>query len=265
MLNKIVILSLLFFSSCLTNPKHSIKHINSQSSISISNKEEMPNIENSFIYIIESTEIEYCSVIGQCQTETIRSYSSGFVINHDHKNKKTYILTAGHCCYNDTERLIKNNVIPPLHALVNQYPNYSVYNANNDNYKAEIINIDKNKDFCLLQTDMMTILPLKLSDISPVPLEKVYNVSAPQGLWSPNNMIKFTGFYNGTDEEHGDTFIIMSYPGSSGSPIVNKNGEVVSMVLRVMPPSNTITFGANIQELSDFVESNIDVKYIHHK
>jgi hypothetical protein len=59
--------------------------------------------------------------------------------------------------------------------------------------------------------------------------ERVFNISAPRGLFFPGMVLTYDGFYSGSVGST-EVFTVTAAPGSSGSPIFNSNNEVISIV-----------------------------------
>jgi hypothetical protein len=83
--------------------------------------------------------------------------------------------------------------------------------------------------------------------------EKVYNLSAPRGIFGPGMLLMFDGYYAGIGYNNYMFFSLPTKPGSSGSPILNQKGELVSMIFAGFPAMENIGLGSNLSAVRAFV------------
>ena len=71
---------------------------------------------------------------------------------------------------------------------------------------------------------------LKVADKEPKRGETVTNMAAPHGLFWPGTVLIFKGQFSGYHDRGYSVYTIPTKPGSSGSPIINKNKELVGVI-----------------------------------
>ena len=160
------------------------------------------DISNSLVYIESIDE------------DTIKS-GTGFV--YKVKNNQAYILTNYH--------------------VIEQYNDIYVYNLNKQREEAKVVSYDIYKDIAVLTIDnVLNLKQLSFEDNTALNEgDKVYVVG------NPSNMTNFGTITNGTivgkadylKELYGFNPIIVSAKtdfGSSGSPVLNEEGNVVGLI-----------------------------------
>lgn len=119
-----------------------------------------------------------------------------------------------------------------------------------------IIASDNENDICLLTGSIFTNESFKqvmLSENMPKVGEKVYTVSAPNGLYSPNVSLLFDGYFAGCEDDGKCVFTLPATTGSSGAGIYNMSGELISIVLLVPPEFKHLAIGPNISLIKDLI------------
>jgi hypothetical protein len=154
----------------------------------------------------------------------------------------------------------------------------------NGGSRGEIVAMDRFNDLCLIKTDYIEMNPMPVAYHKPKKHQKYYNIAAPDGLWGKNYSIMFEGYFTGYDSEvmkvqdlppgwpttfcQGDESVcidkkkyvaiwgIAAAPGSSGSPIFNKNGELVGIISMATNDHN-ISLGAPLVAIKKFLAKNM--------
>jgi S1-C subfamily serine protease len=97
--------------------------------------------------------------------------------------------------------------------------------------------------------------------------ERVFNVGAPFGIWAPGMVPLLEGFYSGTDGRGNEFFTIPTRPGSSGSPIFNSEGELISLIHSASIMFESIGLGCKLDNLREIIKGHtypsIDVPNDH--
>jgi len=173
--------------------------------------------------------------------------SSGSLIGSNAQLNESYILTAYHVCA-DLEgtkflgalidiKKEKEGIDVPPHLLILEIGNtHTVTDYQGRSYVAEVYRGDPDSDACILKaTYIPDIRPIKIADGPAPPNSKVYNIASPRSLSIPGAVITFEGYITGVRPNGFHMFSFPVGPGSSGSPVLNEYGEIVSIVSHGYP------------------------------
>lgn len=175
------------------------------------------------------------------------STGSGVIINHL-DNLNTIILTAGHIC--------KPNTIA-----------MRVLDLYEKEYNILGFVVAKDDDLCLIMVDgLINGIRIKMSDTKPEIGDHVYNIAAPMGIHAPDMELMFDGYFQGQiklkEEVHAsDIHSIAGMGGSSGSPIFDKNWNLVGIVSRGMTEFNEIMLSVNYERVKLFYEYSFSTQF----
>lgn len=171
-----------------------------------------------------------------------------------------YVLTAGHFCVNDSEGVPKKDGKDVVRA-------YAVY-IQNFLIPARVIKIDELNDLCLISVKdpsikRMSFKRIKVARSQPHVGEKIYTVAAPLGIYSPMSRHHFTGFYSGCEDYFNLKLIFCFYTipaaeGSSGSLVLNKNGQIVGMIQLALIGFENISMGIHQDQIRLFLKDAAD-------
>lgn len=181
-------------------------------------------------------------------------YASGFSIITDHSI--SYILTNQHVCNMRDAAL------------------YTITNSLGNKYKAEFIRIDPFADICLLKTKAV-IKPIKLARKNALRGDRIFIIGAPDSVYPMIVDGIVSGYYNmhmkddKTSEEDGEFEInfrsqvtsVPIYPGSSGSPAIDINGQVVGIAFATNYEKDHISFIVPISEVHRFLNVAENVQF----
>ena len=158
-------------------------------------------------------------------------------------------MTAGHLCSeSNNSKIIEFPMVVSVKSAV------YVKDKNGNNIDGIILKSDAESDLCTILLPKSNIPPVRIAKKDPKIGEKVYNLSAPRGVFSPNNIMLFEGFYTGEFPSGWSGYTIPAAPGSSGSIVINKRGEVVGMIDAVIVGFNQISLGPNRKSIISFLE-----------
>jgi S1-C subfamily serine protease len=131
--------------------------------------------------------------------------------------------------------------------------------------EAIITKIDEENDLCMMMdlgsTNDINKQILKISDRRPYHGERIYNLSAPLGIFMTGMLPVFEGFYSGpclypdSDKEiKVDMYSLPIKQGSSGSPILNDSGELIGVVIAGVRGFENLGFSPRYEIIKEFVK-----------
>ena len=222
---KFLILSLLLLTSCVSG---CVTFNNKPTTL----EEILPR--HAFVQVQHSVEVQGCGLDPKtgkekCQKAVMQYVSSGAYVFHSEVSQGTsYVLTAGHSC---ETKFPKKQVIEGFR-VENKGSKFKAVDLNGFQHEAEVIQINKRFDLCLLRVSNVLTNPpvLKVADKEPKRGETVTNMAAPHGLFWPGTVLIFKGQFSGYHDRGYSVYTIPTKPGSSGSPIINKNKELVGVI-----------------------------------
>jgi len=179
-------------------------------------------------------------------TNKISGTGSGVIIGE--RDGKSLVITAGHVCAGGRE------LIPMVEDLNVQY-HIELETGYGNQGHATILSIDMINDLCLLISDTHLGPAVPVYNGEPELHEKVYNMASPLGLAVPIAVPVFDGYFAG----HVSSlyiFTIPAAPGSSGSPVMNEDGEIISIINAAAISFDEYAIGCKTQALRNFLISN---------
>ena len=182
------------------------------------------------------------------------SSASGFFVAENR------IVTAAHFC---DSLSIKISLMKRM--MLFERILFEVQAFDGNKREAIVMRIDKDNDLCMLMvlgpTDNIDKKILKLSNRKPYHGERIYNIAAPLGIFTPGMLPVFEGFYSGPclyPEEGNDSRVDMyTLPirgGSSGSPILNDDGELIGVVIAGVRGFENLGFSPSYDVIKQFLE-----------
>lgn len=216
---------------------------------------------NSFVQIRHAIELEGCGLDPttkqrKCQKAVMRYVSSGAFIFHSEVSQGvSYVLTAGHSCEN---KLPKRQNINGFE-IVNKGSKFTAVNISGFSHPAEVVRINKRFDLCLLRVkDVFKNPPtLSIAKREPVRGETVTNMAAPHGLFWRNTVLIFKGQFSGYHRSGYSVYTIPTKPGSSGSPIINKDNELIGVIFAGYPTIENVALSAPLVAIKVFLKKAI--------
>jgi len=161
---------------------------------------------------------------------------------------KSLVLTAGHVCNGiDTMENPSNTfTLQYTMELTSGYGNEAI---------GTVVSIDVDNDLCLVIADEYLGPSIPVSSSSPLLHEKIYTMASPLGLAVPLAVPVFDGYFAG-EVSTLFVFTIPAAPGSSGSPIMNSRGEVVSIISAAAVSFDEYAIGCQTSALQNFLLSS---------
>lgn len=149
--------------------------------------------------------------------------------------------------------------------------NYTLTLQSGGKIRATFIKVDPFADLCLLKANG-TIPALPLAQQNAVQGDRVLSIGGPDGAYPLIVEGFVSGYFNmnmrndpdedGDFEVHFRSQMISApvYPGSSGSPVFDVNGQVIGIVFAVRGEKEHIAFIVPISEVHRFLD---DSEYVH--
>jgi hypothetical protein len=184
------------------------------------------------------------------------SAASGYIFKVENKTHQLYALTAAHWCMSET----KSELYDSTGILFDNMPIVGLYVAfMGKEYRISSYVMDPHNDLCIVKFKSKYskyAKNIKVSKSDPEIGEKVYTISAP--LWSYEVEFRqhYTGYFSGCDD-HECAFTIPATYGSSGSAVINENGEIISIISRAAVGFNNYAIGAKPDSIKKFIEEGI--------
>jgi len=223
-----------------------------QNNSSISKAENYFPIE-SFVMVTQDlvTFQEICNPDGSdCLPAPVPEYQmsgtgSGVIVGQ--RDGKSLVVTAGHVCVNNTSR------VPMIEDLTSQYT-ISLETGFGKDGNGTVLAVDMPNDLCLLISDTYLGPSLPIAIEEPELHEKVYNMASPLGLAVPVAVPVFDGYFSGQVSSLY-IFTVPAAPGSSGSPVLNGDQEIISIINAAAVSFDEYAIGCRTQALRNFLIS----------
>jgi hypothetical protein len=177
-------------------------------------------------------------------------------------DKTVYGLTAGHWCefkndpeiinYADMYGYDYEELLSNIKTKVNYY---------GEQYDLKILSIDTFNDLCLVSWESEyshKIKKLAIAKNYPTLGDPIYTVSAPLSVTGPNTRLHFEGKFSGCEEDV--PFCFYTIPGtfgSSGSVVLNEDGEIVGVLVVSIMTFDNVTGGSKLEAIRDFLNQNL--------
>jgi hypothetical protein len=218
-----------------------------------------PFKQRAFFKFVRVATIQVCKPAKfhiSCSSRQVKYEGSAF---HVHKEGKwSYVLTAAHNIYLDP--------VHPMHRRMLSAMKYKISVSNDHSYlidwykrKHKIVGFKmvKKADLGIVRVKLVKDLPTyRIATEMPQKGEKVYNTASPLGFFSGNVLGLYEGRYLGKKiipiKGYKSLMAVYTIPvigGSSGSPILNKCGEVIGIVSSVHRRFHHISFGVPLSAI----------------
>lgn len=192
--------------------------------------------------------VEECYTPGPIR---VSSKGSGVVVGHG--LGVSYVMTAAHVCQHMERQAV---MIDGMAYEYDHYSETSVVDFTGRIRPATIMDIDEINDLCLMMVRDVWAEAVPVSDDMPMRGERVFNMAAPLGIFSPGMVLTFDGMYAGKDMYDDNFFTIPAWPGSSGSPILNSDGEMVGIIHSATPVFPNIALATPLDVINEMMSEN---------
>jgi S1-C subfamily serine protease len=199
-----------------------------------------------YVFVKKIVNLRRCSE-NTCETGVISSAGSGFVVKITYKG--AFIITASHVCATDQTSLLSG---------VTAIDELKVETLGGKYYDAVLLAHDPNIDACLMFAEDLVdgVEEVTLSETAPDEGDKVYNIASPHAIHYPNVVPIFEGRYIG--QRRGRAFYTFdAAPGSSGSMILNENGELIGLLHSVFRDMYSIVVSVRYDNLMHFIKKGL--------
>jgi S1-C subfamily serine protease len=176
-----------------------------------------------------------------------QSKGSAAVIGHDITRDMSYVLTAYHVCDDHEKKYIKIQIPNSTKPAEYSIPQVLIFEQNSkleltdylgNKFESSLVREDRENDLCLLGSKglMKNISPVKVADHDPQIGDRIYNIASPYGISEPGAVLSFEGYFAGVIspgkaiKNNHFLFSVPIAPGSSGSILLNEDGEIISIV-----------------------------------
>ena len=208
-----------------------------------------------YVFIKKTVNLRKCDD-GVCVDGRISSAGSGFVVKTTFRG--SFIMTAAHVCVTDRDNFLPGVTatdVLQVETLAGKY------------YDAVVLAHNREVDICMMFAENLTtgIEEVAIADDAPVPGDKVYNIASPYGIHYPGVVPIFEGRYIGS-RGHKGFFTFDAGPGSSGSMILNEDGELIGLLHSVYRDMHQIVVSVDYDSMRQFINRNlIEHSTSHHR
>lgn len=253
-----IILFFIFLS--IIKPKNIISSQNSNSDINYDLSSFIEPNENAKKFVQPVVKLNFEVDSGTSQQRIVAS-STGVSIAYDRKSDKSYILTNNHFCIEESDFPLAGRFF---------YEKSSTLMSSEIQFEsgdAKIINLDADKDLCLMELDgfvkpahlVSTTYQVKQMDLA-------ITVGSPAGIFPIIRTTYISNFYSRDvfpdSMALGENLLLLSdlvFPGQSGSPVFNKHGEIVGLICVSLSNRDGYVYGGIAiphQDLRMFLNKN---------
>ena len=173
----------------------------------------------------------------------IRGSASGSIVG-DCGEDCSLVLTAAHVCAIDTSSIpITDPAVDYKITLTTGFGRMSY---------GTVIATDEENDLCIVVAEDFLGPSLEMSDDNLILHQDVYNMASPLGLAVPMAVPVFKGYYAG----EVDSLAIFTFPvapGSSGSPVLNEDGELIATISGAAINFDEFAIGSRTEAVRNFL------------
>jgi hypothetical protein len=155
-------------------------------------------------------------------------------------------MSAGHVCDPSAYANVVSNGNP-------WFLSFSGVTKEKKAYTMHVLEVDNDKDLCLLYAPDLERIPIKVAERKLLPGSRIWNIAAPRGILYRGAPIIIDGIFNGTNQDSGhDMYTMFVAGGSSGSAILSEEGELVGLVSMMDLRFPFIVYSPSHDDISEF-------------
>jgi len=165
------------------------------------------------------------------------------------------VLTAAHVC--KLSPSMKMDLLINHGIDTSQYDKIVKIKSEEFDTTGKVVKIDRKNDICIVKTKKSNP-PLVISENEPKYGTEYFNIAAPSGVYGRKMNLIYEGYYSGEKELNKvkrDFYTIPVTGGSSGSPIINKHGEVIGVVSMGLTTFEDVSISPRYDSLINFLYS----------
>ena len=178
---------------------------------------------------------------------TFSSAGSGVIVKSGESSD--YVLTAGHICVPPKSELLPAFMPPDAFDIKYMMKLTTGFGREAE---GEIVAVDLENDLCLLKSSKHLGPSLDVSKKDPMLHDEVYNMANPAGLASSLAVPVFKGYYVGNIAMLS-IYSVPAVGGSSGSPIMNEDNEIISIVSAAAIRFDEYAIGPRTEKVREFL------------
>lgn len=233
----------------------------------------LPQIKKDFVWPVETfvkyetniykqvcTPADPDNLSSSCYQQISGASGSGSIVAKSFDG--SYILTAAHMCdrnediarYKRIDKAMRSIDDAPVEYLIKHY----VFDIDQFKFNVEIIGYDTELDTCIVFAWGLFGPALDIATEGPKVGDKIYNFAAPAGFFGKHLVPLFDGYYVGEYNENTSIYTVPVIGGSSGSPVVNDNGELIGLIYARHYKFHHIAISPSFKDLRKFVIDTIN-------
>ena len=113
-------------------------------------------------------------------------------------------------------------------------------------------------DLCLLESDGLVSMPkIHIALSGPKIGEVVYNVAAPTGFFHPPTVPLLSGYHSGPLGQYHSLLTVPATGGSSGSPVINSDGELIGLIFAANTQFPHLAIGIRYEHLKKYLQEEL--------
>ena len=256
----LALIFIVFIFSCVKVMKGDVQ--NGNNLVSLETSKDSPYNNDYFVYfekhVLVDKNLKFCVVGEECDNDKVETTSlssaSGGVIGSE--DDILFALTAAHFCFDTEEDLLDTGE----DGKTLEYKKLIIVHFLNTATSAYIEKIDPKSDLCLLSfriqdigTSDINLKDIELAKRMPDIGENIFTVSSPLSIYGKSFRLHFNGNFGGCDSRYGCMYTIPATYGSSGSLVLNKKGQLISVVSISIIPFQNISAGPHVDDIRKFL------------